>query len=262
MGPDVTCVIDGRYHPALIAQAAATLDNMFPGRLLLGVGSGEAVNEAPFFLDRWGRWPRWYERIKRTVEAVKLMRMLWVSQDYISFVGDFFKLENVFLYTKPKTKIPIYFSALGPKAAVFAGMYGDHLITIGTPKRCKELIFPRFAEGVNRKNGDMSQAEKMVLVNVYIGEVGDGLRKLKSGMAGTLARGSFDIADPRKIESLAPTVDDDVVLRNFAIAPTVLDLEKVVESYFEAGANHIVLGTGASPELIKEIGRELVPILR
>lgn len=259
MGPNVTCIIDGRYHPALIAQAAATLDNMFPGRLAVGVGSGEAVNEAPFFMDRWGRWPPWSERIKRTVEGVMLMRKLWTSNEYVSFQGEFFKIRDIYLYTKPKTEIPIYFSALGKKAAFYAGMYGDHLITIATPEKCKEVIFPNFEEGL-RKSNRKQEAEKMVLLNVAIGRIEEEISKLRSGMAGTLLRGAFETADPRVVESYAATVSDNQIREGFILVEKVSELEKVVDSYVKVGANHIVFGTGAKPDIITAIGKEILPI--
>ncbi|GBC68417.1 F420-dependent glucose-6-phosphate dehydrogenase 1 [archaeon HR01] len=262
MGPDVTCVIDGRYHPALIAQAAATLDNMYPGRVAIGVGSGEAVNEAPFFMDRWGKWPPWSERIRRTVEGVALMRKLWTSTDYFSFQGEFFKMRDLFLYTKPKTAIPIYFSALGKRAAVYAGMYGDHLVTIGTPDQCRSQIFPNFEEGVKKSGRIPAEAEKMVLVNICVGPIEDSLRKLKSGMAGTLRRDAFETADPRMVESLAATVSDEMIFDGFVLVRKVSELESVVRAYLDVGAGHIVFGTGANPEIIKELGNNVLPLFR
>jgi coenzyme F420-dependent glucose-6-phosphate dehydrogenase len=80
----VTTPIGWRYHPLVIGQAAATLDNMFPGKFLLGVGSGEAVSESYFFKNGI---PNWTERIHRLAEAVQLMKIMWKSEDYSSFQG-------------------------------------------------------------------------------------------------------------------------------------------------------------------------------
>jgi coenzyme F420-dependent glucose-6-phosphate dehydrogenase len=253
VGPDVTSPIGGRFHPAIIAQAAATLDNLYPGRFLLGVGSGEAVNEARFFEERDGRWPSWRERIERLVEAIHLMRRLWTSDEYFSFEGKYFKLRDVMLYTKPKTAIPIYFSAIGEKAAYYAGMYGDHLITLAPPSRCRDVIYPRFEEGYRASGRDPRLAEKMVLLNIVIGEPEEAIRKLKSGPAGYLARGAFDEPDPRRVEMLATTVDDSLISEYFAICRDVKDLINVIEQYRSVGTNHIVIGTGASPSLIRQI---------
>ena len=180
MGPDVTCPIGGRFHPAVVAQAAATLDNMYPGRFMLGVGSGEAVNEARFFNEQLGYWPKWNERIQRLCEAVELMRKLWTSQDYFTFDGRFFKMTNVLQYTKPKTRIPIYFSAIGAKAATYAGKFGDHLITLSSPDRCRELVFPNFENAFRMEGKDPMEAEKMVLVSVMIGDPDENLKNCTS----------------------------------------------------------------------------------
>src|SRR5437867_9338876 len=98
---------------------------MYPARFLLGVGSGEAVSEARFFRSM----PRWRERTERLIESITLMKKLWYSEEYFTFEGKYFGLTDVFLYTKPKTRIPIYFSAIGKKAAAIAGTYGDNLVT-------------------------------------------------------------------------------------------------------------------------------------
>src|SRR3990172_4289655 len=93
VGALVTSPIGGRYHPLIIGQAAATLDNIYPGRFRLGVGSGEAINESNFFPNGW---PRWQERIERLSEAVVLVRSMWESEEYFSYQGKYFKISNFF----------------------------------------------------------------------------------------------------------------------------------------------------------------------
>ena len=154
IGPDVTSPIGGRFHPAIVAQAAATLDNLYPGRFVLGVGSGEAVNEARFFQERENYWPEWDERIERLCEAIKMIRRLWKEKEYFSFEGKYFKMNNLLLYTKPGGEIPVYFSALGPKAACLAGKFGDHLLTMASVERCRDLIFPQFENGMRMEHKD------------------------------------------------------------------------------------------------------------
>ena len=99
LGPLVSTPIGGRYHPALVAQACATIDNMYPGRFALGVGTGEAVNECPFLN---GRWPAWEERVDRLIEGLALIRQLWSSTEPFAFRGKYFSSEFFYLYTKPK----------------------------------------------------------------------------------------------------------------------------------------------------------------
>jgi coenzyme F420-dependent glucose-6-phosphate dehydrogenase len=260
MGPNVTCPIGGRYHPAVVAQAAATLDNMYPGRLMLGVGSGEAVNEARFF--QGGVWPPWKERIERLAEAVRLIRDLWASEDYFTFNGKFFRMTNVLLYTRPKSRIPIYFSASGSKAAIYAGRFGDHLVTTASAGRCQSVIFPNFEKGIRMSRRKMEQVEKMVCIYFMIGEPELSVRKLKAGPAGNMAKGSIDELDPRRVEASAATIEEARIRERFPLCPSVNDLIPVVKTYIGAGANHIVLGTGPSPDLIKSIGEKVLPFFR
>ena len=105
VGPWVTVPTGARYHPAIIAQAAATLDNMYPGRVLLGVGTGEALNERPFWN---GNWPKWEERMERLKEGTRLIRQMWESTEPFKFEGKYFTSDFYYLYTKPRKKIPIY----------------------------------------------------------------------------------------------------------------------------------------------------------
>jgi len=93
----------------------------------------------------------------------------------------------------------------------------------------------------------------MVLANVFIGESDEAIRKLKGGPAGFLAKGAFDEPDPRRVETLAKTVEDDTILEYFVICRNVNDLVQVIEQYRLAGTNHIVFGTGPSPMLIRQI---------
>jgi len=257
VGPDVTCPIGGRFHPAIVAQASATIDNMYPGRFLLGVGSGEAINEARFFS---AGWPKWNERIERLGEAVTLMKRLWTEGEYFDFNGKYFPLKDVFLYTRPKTTIPVYFSALGPKAAIYAGRYGDHLVTIGTPERCADVIFPAFDEGAEKAGKDPSECEKMVLLDVFFGTKEEGLKKLKeTGEAGPTDFRSFGILDPRKIEEIGHSVSDELILATKWFCPTPEDLIKAIESYSEVGATHIDVVTNSFPEKIQLVGEKVLP---
>lgn len=259
VGPLVTCPIGGRFHPAIIAQASATLDKMYPGRFMLGVGSGEAVNEARFFQDRPGGWPGWKERIERLAEAIVLMRSLWTREDYFTFEGRFFRMADVLLYTKPKTKIPIYFASVGAKSAAYAGKFGDHLITGVSPDKCRDIIFPRFEEAFSAEGKDPREAEKMVHIHFMIGDHEQGIKKLRPAI---LVKGAFEETDPRRVERASLTVDEGLIRENWQLCPTVDDLVEVVQRYLKVGANHIVFLTGPHPDQIELIGDRVLPQLR
>ncbi len=129
MGTHVTCPTL-RYNPAVVAEAFATLDRLYPGRIFLGLGSGEALNEQA----ATGLWPKWPERWERLVEAITIIRALWSGKD-VSFKGKYYTV-NAKLYEAPAAPIPIMTAANGPKAMKLAGQYGDGLIT--DPKTWKD----------------------------------------------------------------------------------------------------------------------------
>ncbi len=257
VGPAVTSPIGGRYHPLIIGQAAATLDNMYPGRFQLGVGSGEAVNEANFFPNGW---PTWQERIERLAEAVVLMKSMWESNEYFRHQGKYFKIQNFYLYTKPETQIPIYFAAQGRKAASYAGIYGDHLVTVNSPENCREVIFPAFEEAARKVGKDLSKMEKMVEVPVYFANKNTGVEEVRrSGEAGFFAEGSFNETDPRKIQAMSNTVSDETILANFYFASSPDDIIEAIEKYWYAGATHVELVTHSFPDRIELIGEKVLP---
>jgi G6PDH family F420-dependent oxidoreductase len=257
VGPIVTSPIGGRYHPVIIGQAAATLDNMYPERFQLGVGSGEAINEANFFPNGW---PRWQERIDRLAEAVVLMKRMWESEEYFSYQGNYFKMNNFFLYTKPKTQIPIYFAAQGRKAAAYAGIYGDHLVTVNSPENCRDVVFPSFEESARKVGKDPSKMEKMVEVSLYFADKNVGVEEVRrTGEAGFFAIGSFDETDPRKIQEMSNLVVDKNIVDNFCFVSSPDDIIETIEKYLSVGATHVELVTHSFPDRIEFIGEKVLP---
>jgi G6PDH family F420-dependent oxidoreductase len=122
VGTGVTCPTM-RYRPAIVAQAAATVATMMPGRFMFGVGTGEALNEHIV----GERWPAWELRADMLEEAVEIIRELW-SGRMVSHYGEFFTVENARLYSLPDEPPPIIVAAGGPKSAEMAGRIGDGLI--------------------------------------------------------------------------------------------------------------------------------------
>src|SRR5687768_3384333 len=125
LGTGVTCPIL-RYHPAIVAQAAATVATLAPGRFFLGIGTGEALNE----YSATGLWPSYNERRDQLTEAIDLIRALW-SGEKVTHKGEHYETHGAKLYTLPDEPIPLYISSLVPASAGWAGEYGDGLITAG-----------------------------------------------------------------------------------------------------------------------------------
>ena len=139
LGTNVTCPTL-RYNPAIVAQAFATLACLCPGRIFLGVGTGEALNEIPCGFT----WPSTHtERLERLREAVIMIRLLW-SRSFVSFQGKYYKLSKANLYDKPPVPIPIHIASTGVKGAELAGELADAFMTLppDSPSKITETLFP------------------------------------------------------------------------------------------------------------------------
>ena len=250
LGPLVTTPIGARYHPGIIAQASATLDNMYPGRFLLGVGTGEALNERPFWN---GRWPEWDERMERLVEGIELIKRLWDSKKTFSFKGKFYSADFYYMYTKPRTQIPIYFSAVGKRAAYYAGRCADALVTISPRndlERLESTILPAYKKGM--KEAGRKKGRLHVHFSFTFLDPGE-LRKKEWRSLGWLKKDSWSIRDPVAVEKAGKKVTDEELETGMLFCKDWSDLVKVLQSYVDAGADEICLSSGAEKELIKEI---------
>ena len=163
-GPGVTAP-SFRWHPALVAQASATLEAMYPGRHWLGLGSGEALNEHIV----GGYWPEAPERINRMFEAVDIINKLFTASlagKDTKFTGQYFKLESTRLWTMPERRPPVLIATAGPVTAKRAGKTVDGLITVGAPLEKISGLFQRFDEGQKEAGKDPSKAPKMLQVHL------------------------------------------------------------------------------------------------
>jgi coenzyme F420-dependent glucose-6-phosphate dehydrogenase len=153
-----------RYHPSIVAQAVGTLGVLCPGRVLLGVGTGESLNEVPA---TGIPWPPFKERLGRLREAIELMRRL-AREERVSFEGEYYRTERATLYDRPEVPVPIYVAASGPTAAKLAGRLGDGFIcTSGKPPELyRETLLPSVAEGVEQAGRDAGSIEYMIEMKV------------------------------------------------------------------------------------------------
>lgn len=250
IGPLVTTPMGARYHPAIVAQACATLDNMYPGRFLVGVGSGEALNERPFWN---GRWPPWEERMQRLVEGIALMKRLWTAKRPFAFRGKFFTSDFYYLYTKPKTQIPIYFSAVGRRAAFFAGRYADALVTI-CPRndlhKFESEILPEFERGLKRAGNRDGRVQ--VHVSFSFSSPAQ-LRKEQPGSLGWLRKDSWSIETPIEVERAGHRATDEDIRKGMLLCRGWPELVRELQKYVDAGADEICLSSGADKKRIREI---------
>jgi len=152
-----------RVHPSIMAQSFATIASLAPGRVWLGVGTGESMNEVPAL---GIAWPRFAERLERLAEAVDLMRLLW-TEDRVTYDGTYYRTANATVYDKPDRPVPILIAAAGAKAARFAGAKGDgYITTSGKPRELyTETLLPALEQGA-RDAGRDPAAERLLEVKV------------------------------------------------------------------------------------------------
>ena len=146
-----------RYHPSVVAQVFGTLGTMFPGRVVLGVGTGESLNEVPAI---GVKWPGPKERRDRLREAIALINKLW-TEDRVTFEGQFYRTENATIYDKPKDKVPIWVAASGPLAAAMAGQVAEGFIcTSGKNPQLYTELTGKVGEGLARARREQRASKR------------------------------------------------------------------------------------------------------
>ena len=257
-----------RYNPAIIAQAFASLDILYPGRIGLGIGTGEAMNEVPLGFD----WPEAKTRLARTTEAIQIIKKLWRKEEdvgkvkesegnersyyydndgFLYFNGQYFKIKNAKLYSPPSMKIPLYMAASGEEATRIAGRYTDGLITVQKPDKSKE-IFDIFDKSASEQGKDPRSLEKIAKPKISYSEDYDKALKATEFWRASLIEDVFDldISDPRKLEQKAKEeVPDEKVKESTLIVTSIEDLIKPIEEYFKVGYTRVYIHSTSPNEI-------------
>src|SRR5215212_3570450 len=252
-----------RYNPAIIAQAFASLDVLYTGRIGLGVGTGEAMNEVPLGFD----WPSADVRLARTTEAIQIIRKLWEgskkeeeeenngkNNGFVDFDGQYFKIKNAKLYTPPSSKIPLYMAASGKEAIQTAAKYTDGLITTSKPDNSKET-FDIFNKAATEEGKNPDSLEKISKPKISYSEDYDKAFKSTEFWRSSLIENVFDlnISDPRQLEQKAKDeISDEKVKKSTLIITSIEDCIKSIEGYFKAGFTRVYMHS-TSPDEIKLI---------
>jgi F420-dependent hydroxymycolic acid dehydrogenase len=199
MGTGVTCPTY-RFRPADVAHAFATLSGLAPGRIFLGVGTGEALNEIP----SGGGWGPYRERAARLEEAVALIRRLW-TEDWVTSDGPYFPVQNANLYDKPPEPIPIYIAGGGPKSAALAGRAGDGWITgegaLLQQDRPEPMI--AFCDGRGASGADPGAARILIEQYTVVGTASEAAEAARFWQFIPVARDLLTEPDPRAIQRYA-----------------------------------------------------------
>jgi coenzyme F420-dependent glucose-6-phosphate dehydrogenase len=252
-----------RYHPAIVAQAMATIALLAPGRVFLGVGSGESMNETPL---SGGAWPEPGERLRRLREAVKLIKRLW-SEDYLTFEGKYFRTTEAKLFDKPQTPIPLLVAAGGPQAATFAGREGDGMIvTSGKGDELyRDVLVPAMEKGAREAGRDPATLERMIEMKVsYDHDRGRASEDTTEWAALALpAEDKAGVDDPREMERRAKSVAGRAHTRFIVSADPDEHVSKI-EPYLGWGFTHLVFHfPGQDQERAMRLyAQEVLPRLR
>ncbi|GAA1898740.1 glucose-6-phosphate dehydrogenase (coenzyme-F420) [Lapillicoccus jejuensis] len=252
-----------RYHPAVVAQAFATLGHLFPGRVVLGLGSGEALNEAPL----GGRWPDGRERFARLREAVAVIRALW-TQDRVDYRGEYYRLERATVYDRPETPVPIWLASSGPGATRFAGAHADGWVTTSgkDPSLYRDTLVPALAAGAADAGRTLGDLDLMVEVKVSFDP--DPQRALEATRAWAPLALSPDqragTLDPVELERLAADLGTDRTARRVVVSSDPDEHVERLRTYVDLGFTHLVVHSPDPDQagFLERYGREVLPLLR
>lgn len=262
IGPGLTCPIL-RYHPAVIAQASATVGALAPGRTYLAVGTGEALNEYA----ATGQWPGYEERQNRLGEAIELIRLLWSGEE-VTYRGTYYETQKAKLYTRPAEPMPLYVSALVPESATFAGKHGDGLLTVGgeRPELYQQMIqnFEKGARSVGKDPAKMPRAIELAVA--YTDDVDKAVELRLKYWAGSLVPALYDqkIYTPTMSAKNGAVVGTDTVKKKVLISATSDDHVNLVRQYIGLGFDEISFHTAGPDQraFLEGYGRDVLPRLR
>lgn len=259
MGTCVTATA-GHYHPGLIAQAFATLQVMHDERVVLGLSTGEAMNEKPLGFP----WPEYPERRQRLVESLEICHLLWESDDFVDYDGEFYQLDDARLYTKPETPPEIHVAANGPATASLAGEYCDGFITVLKDDEYTDKLYPAVRRYASEAGRDPDAVETTLLVTAsYHPDYETAYEATKPWWAATQDVFGKGLANPKEIEAYGEQATREEVEHKFLIADSPTEIAAQLEEYAELGFDRITLGnTSPDPERFFEVmGDEVIPTL-
>ncbi|MCA0216242.1 MAG: glucose-6-phosphate dehydrogenase (coenzyme-F420) [Actinobacteria bacterium] len=252
-----------RYHPGVVAQAFGTLGVLFPGRVILGVGTGEALNEVALGIP----WPDVKERFARLKEALELIDLLW-REDRVTFDGQYFQTENATIYDRPDVPVPVYIGASGPAATRLAGRVASGFITTSGKARelYTETLLPALAEGLEKGGRTADDVDTLMEMKVSFDH--DRERALQDtrywAPLALSPEEKMGVEDPQEMQRLADALPIERAASRWIVSTDPDEHVSRIREYIDLGFRHLVFhGPGADQErFIKLYGEEILPRLR
>lgn len=253
-----------RYQPAVIAQFFASLGCLYPGRVMLGVGTGEALNEVAVS----GRdWPPFKERFARLREAVRLIRALW-SEDSVSFDGEYYTTRDAMIFDRPDEPVPVYVAAGGPVVARYVGRSADGFIcTSGKGRELYEdKLLPAVAEGLAANGRDQQQLDKMIEIKLsWDPDPELALQNTRFWAPLSLtAEQKHSLHSPEEMERAADELPIEQVAQRWIVGSDPEDVVRRVAEYTDLGFNHLVFHAPGPDQhrFLTTFAEQLLPRLR
>ena len=252
-----------RHHPGLVAQAFATMGCLFPGRVVLGVGSGESLNEVALGI----QWPDSKERFARLKEAIDLIQTLW-REERVSYAGQFYRTDRATIYDRPDVPVPIYVAAAGPATARLAGRVADGFITTsGKPTSLyRDTLLPALRDGARKAGRTLDDLDLQIEVKVSFDPDHErALRDTRNWAALALSpEEKTGVDDPVVMAELAAQLPLERAASRWIVSSDPAEHVEQIETYIDMGFRHIVFhGPGDDQRRFLELyGRQILPVLR
>ncbi|WP_029150336.1 glucose-6-phosphate dehydrogenase (coenzyme-F420) [Microbacterium indicum] len=253
-----------RYHPGVVAQAFGTLGAMFPGRMVLGVGTGEALNEVTL----GQAWPESPERFQRLKEAITLIRTLW-REERVTFEGNYYSVENATIYDRPAEEVPIYIGASGPAATRLAGRMADGWITTSgkAPELYTDKLLPAFDDGIAKGGRERGDVDRLLEVKVSL-RPGDHEKALENtrfwAPLALSPEEKTGVDDPMEMQRLAEQLPIERAASRFIVSDDPSEHIARIQEYIDLGFTHLIFHDPGfdQAEFLEMYGREVLPKLR
>jgi coenzyme F420-dependent glucose-6-phosphate dehydrogenase len=253
-----------RYHPSVIAHAFGTLGDLYPGRVVLGIGTGESLNETPA---TGMQWPEQKERTARFREAIHLIKQLWY-EERVSFEGDYYQTRNATIYNRPEEPVPIYVAGAGPVIAKLAGEQADGFIcTSGkNPELYSKTLLPSVDAGLAKAARAPDSIDRMIEMKVSFDT--DPERALQDtrhwGALALSAEEKMNVEDPLQMERLADALPVERAASRWIVSSEAEEHVEKIRPYIELGFNHLVFhAPGPDQErFLRLYAEQVLPLLR